>query len=293
MLTPKGASTTKPAVVPHLGDLVSLTMYMRLKRQIQYGFISVTGDHQREVEEEMNADDADAKILQPKDLELPPKGQHAHQVVRLLPPESSPRFGINKAVTVGANSTLRAAGQSLQEDKTLQQSDLALRFSVGSGLAKESTWLPLAARRKYMNALQIFLSGRMTEMQAGPAADAEAERQRNKEVAEDMDDKAAAAAEEEVQYLSRIIFFFGYRTGEVQKMTSFSMAVQYSPAVKPDIELQFLWSEDRPYNPNRAITLCSAVVVLVSMMTAMAVFHPSSKVMVLFTQRIVAMRSPE
>ncbi|AYU78498.1 hypothetical protein LdCL_210008500 [Leishmania donovani] len=297
-----GASARSPSVAPHIGDLVPLSMYIRTKRQIRHSFISVA-DQQLAVDEEAVVDDAAgnveaataAEVLRPKDLDLPSlgatRGKHKNQVVRLLPPASSPRFGINKAVTIVANSTLRAAGQSLQEDTALQQSDLAFRFSVGRGLHKESTWLPLAARKKYTSQLSETLAGRLHEMQAAQAADAAAERQRDKEAAEAMDNTAAAAAAQKVQYLSRVTFFFGYRKGDLQKMTSFSIAAQYSPEVKPGVELQFLWSEHRPYNPNRAVTLCSAVAVLVSMITVLAVFHPSSRSMLLFSQRIVAVRA--
>lgn len=300
--SPNGASVRSPSVAPHIGDLVPLTIYIRTKRQIRHSFISVV-DQQLAVDEEAVVNDAEGTVdaataveaLRPKDLDLPSlgatRGKHTNQVVRLLSPASSPRFGINKAATIMANSTLRAAGQSLQEDKALQQSDLAFRFSVGRGLHKESTWLPLAARKKYTRKLSETLVGRLHEIQAAQAADAAAERQRDEEAAEAMDNTAAAAAAQKVQYLSRVTFFFGYRKGNLQKMTSFSIAAQYSSEVKPDVELQFLWSEHRPYNPNRAVTLCSAVAVLVSMITVLAVFHPSSRSMLLFSQRIVAVRA--
>ncbi|GET88266.1 hypothetical protein, conserved [Leishmania tarentolae] len=290
------AATHGGSVVPHIGDFVPLTVYLRTERQIRRSFISVA-DQQLAVDEEAVVDNAEgnveadtaAEFLKPKDLDLPSlgatRGKHEKQLVYLLSPASSPRFGINKAATLMANFTLRAAGQSLQEDTTLQQSDWALRFSVGRGLHKESTWLPVAARQKYTSRLSETLAGRLHELQA---ADAAAERHRDEEAGEAVDNAAAA---QKVQYLSRITFFFGYHKGDLPKMTSFSIAALYSPEMKPGIELQFLWIESRPYNPNRAVTLCSAVAVLVSMITVLAVFHPSSRSMLLFSQRIVAVRA--
>ncbi|CAJ1008281.1 hypothetical protein Q4I28_003594 [Leishmania naiffi] len=293
-----GVPASNPSTVSHLGDIVPLTLYVRMKRQIRHAFISIV-DEQLEVEEEAVVDDAETtaqavaavEMQRLNDLDLPllggTRGKHKDQVVHLLPPVSSPRFGINKATRIMANDTLREAGRSLQEDITLQQSDLAFRFSVGRRLHKESTWLPLAARKKYTNLLDTVLARRLHVLQAAQAADAAAGLQRDKEVAEDMGDTAAAL---QVQYLSRVIFYCGYRKDEL-KMTSFSVTAHYSPEVKPSVELRFIWSEHRAYNPNRAVTLCSAVAVLVSMIAVLAVFHPSSRSMLLFSQRIVAVRA--
>ncbi|KAG5479352.1 hypothetical protein LSCM1_04610 [Leishmania martiniquensis] len=298
MLSPNGAVARGPSVVPHLGDIVPLTIYVRMKRQIENAFISVF-DQQLAVDavvnegvQEPDVAAAAVKELGLKDLYVPSlgafRGTHESQLVRVLPPSSSPRFGISKVVTIVANGTLRAAGRSLEEDKTLQQSGLAFRFSVGKEWQKESTWLPLAARQKYISQLSALLTERWADMNAAQAADAAAERKRDEEAADDMGNTAAALT---VQYLSRITFLFGYRKGDLQKMTSFSVKAYYSPEVKPGVELQFLWSEHRPYNPNRAVTLCSIVAVLASMITVLAVLHPSSRSALLFSQRIVSVRA--
>ncbi|KAG5506030.1 hypothetical protein GH5_05711 [Leishmania sp. Ghana 2012 LV757] len=301
-VSPYDAVARSPSAVPHLGVVVPLTIYVRMKRQIEHAFISVV-DPQLAVDEEAVNNDvqghheaaATMEELRLKELDLPSlgatRGKHESQLVRVLPPSSSPRFGINKAVTIAANGTLRAAGRSLEEDTTLQQSDLAFRFSVGRELHKESTWLPLAARQRYTNELSVILAARLDKVHAAQAAEAAAERQRDEEAMEGMDHAAAAAEAQKVRYLSRVTFFFGYRKGDLQKMTSFSVKAHYSPDVKPSVDLHFIWSEHRPYNPNRAVTLCSAVAVFVSMITVLAVLRPSSRSTLLFSQRIVAVRA--
>lgn len=298
-----------PSVVAHLGEQVPLTLYIRLKRQIQYSFLGGAGTAAPlAVEVEPVEVDADGDVVETVDgqspapvreelpageLKLPSlgaaTGKHKNQLVRALPPTHCPRFGINKAVTLLSNQTLRIAGASLASDPTLQQSNIAFRFSVGRGLQKESTWLPLAARRRYTNLLSAMLAGWMLDAHAAKAAEAAAERHRGEEGA--AGEAAADAAAAQVQYLSRLTFYFGYQKGELQKMTSFSVNAQYSNEVKAGVELHYVWNEHRPYNPNRAVTLCSAVAVLVAMIAAVAVFHPSGRSMLLFSQRIVAVRA--
>ncbi|KAK7200167.1 hypothetical protein NESM_000067400 [Novymonas esmeraldas] len=302
-----GGDARNPSVVPHLGDIVPLTLYMRVKRQVQHSFISIgAADAQLQVDEvaveDGDGNDVDVAALAakaqplPKDLDLPSlgaaRGKHPNQVDRVLPPSYCPRFGINRAVILKVNDTLRLAGEIMEADATLQQSDFAFRFSVGRGLQKESTWLPLAARKSFMNVLSATLAARLHAEQAAQVADTAAERQRGTLGAEDVDPVVAQEARR-VQYLSRVTFFFGFRKGDLQKMTSFSITAQYSPEVKAGVEIQYVWNEHRAYNPNRAVTLCSAVVVLVSMITMLAVFHPSSRSMLLFSQRIVAARAHE
>lgn len=309
------------AVVPHLGDIVPITLYMRLKRQTTSPFLFGGNDAagaQLTVDEGDVVEDVEGNVVDvveegetagattlPEELDLRElneqlasliagKGKHRSQLVRTMPPTYAPRFGINKAVTIMANATLRAAGASLEESTALQQSELAVRFSVGRGLQKESTWLPLASRHKFVSIITELLGNRLAYLGEGGGVGRTADAAAQAEHAE-LEDAFAAAAEARdhpaVHYLTRVTFYFGYQTGEQQKVTSFAIDARYSPVQRPGIELHYVWDEHRPYNPNRALVLCSAAALLVAMIMTVVVFHPSSRSMLLFSQRIVAVRA--
>jgi hypothetical protein len=322
-ITPALAATVtrNPTVVDHLGDTIPLTMYMRLQRQTQKSFLFDLGATagEAELEEGVVVEDAEGnvvvnpednnaarttllpdewKLQQRQDLELPELGattaKHKSQIVRNLPPAYGPRFGISRAVTLVANATLQAAGESLETDPARQQSDLAVRFSVGRGLQKESTWLPLATRHKVVNLLTELLAKRLDALREGGEAPLDAAaRAEQVKVDKELEELRAKRDSPAVHYLSRVTFYFGYQTGEQQRLTSFAIDAHYSPVRRAGIELHYIWDEHRPYNPNRALVLCSAASLMVAMMMVVVVFHPSSRSMLLFSQRIVAVREHE
>ncbi|KPA78144.1 hypothetical protein ABB37_06322 [Leptomonas pyrrhocoris] len=301
-------ATRNPTVVSHFGDTIPLTMYLRLKRQTQRSFLfpDDPADAAINLDEGAVHEDVEGNVVVEdpaegkaaganglpdewniRDLELPAlgatTGKHSSQIVRNLPPTYAPRFGINRAVTLVMKAPLSTAGKTLEDDPTLQQSDLAVRFSVGRGLQKESTWLPLASRHKVVSMLTELLVNRLQ-------APREAERA---ELEREFDEVTENAHGPAVHYLSRVTFYFGYQTGEQHKFTSFAIDASYSPVKKAGIDLHFIWSEHRPYNPNRALVLCTAASLLAAMMMVVVVFHPSSRSMLLFSQRIVAVRAHE
>ncbi|KPI89537.1 hypothetical protein ABL78_1305 [Leptomonas seymouri] len=315
--TVHAATVTSPAVVDHFGDTIPLTMYMRLKRQTQKSFLLPVAHaamklqlEKGEVEEDeegnvmaRDADDGDGTARAGRlpdnwnlrDLELPSfgatTGKHRNQIIRNLPPTYAPRFGISRVVMLMMNATLRAAGATLEGDASLQQSDSAVRFSVGRGLQKESTWLPVASRHKVARMLTELLGNRLEALRETDrdALDAAAHAEQQEEAA----GTANHGDDSAVHYLSQVTFYFGYQTNEQHKLTSFAIDASYSTVQKPGIELRYIWSEHRPYTPNRALVVCSAVSLLVTMVMTMAVFHPSSRSMLLFSQRIVAVRAHE
>lgn len=307
-----------PTLIDHIGDSIPLTMYMRLERQTQKTFLfnwyaAGKGDAQLEEGEVAVNNEGNVVVEHGTKTQLPDEwnveelgnddelpalgattGKHRNQIIRNLPPSFSPRFGINRAVRLMANATLRAAGAELQRDPALQQSALAVRFSVGRGLQKESTWLPLASRHRVVSLLSALLGHRLDELRVAAPKMGAAEKAERAALEHEFEDVTAEKrAVPPVHYLSRVTFYFGYQTGEQHRLTSFSIDVRYSSVQRPGIDLHYIWDEHRPYNPNRALVLCSAASLLVTMMMVVVVFHPSSRSMLLFSQRIVAVREHE
>lgn len=284
-----------PNEVAHIGDVIPVTVYLRTKRQLRHTFIGyeewdteVGVDEDVEEIENSNVEEFGSELF------IPSGGtpRHPNQIMRTLPLAFCPRFGIQSSVKLQSSLALQTAGKILLSRPKEQQSDSAIRVSLGMGLRKESTWLPFVVRRKYMYTLYEQLE---TQLDNVPLDDrARMQRQRDAEDVHNLGENGGTSASDvALRYLAYITLHIGYQTGDMQRITSFSVSAHYSELPKDEVQVSYVWDEHRAYNPHRAIAWCSAVAVVAALFTILILFHPSGRVMVLFTHKMVTIAEHE
>lgn len=217
--------------------------------------------------------------------------KHASQIARLIPQQQAPRFGVRKSASLPAKAIMLAAEKQLRQQKEAPQeeSDLALRLSVGRGLNKETTWVPLVtrARQLYTGPLaQLLAPEFLDEVAARMAGSTDWER-----LLEADAGATAALPGDHLYYLKHITVLFGFKTGLHSRVTSVRFAYEYTLARPTALGLAYVWDEHRPYDPHRAIGLCCLVaVVLALVMMAQMVCNPNTRMVKQFRKRTVVVR---
>lgn len=253
----------------NMGETLPLTLYLRLKRQSEGVFGLFGGTEAPETDGGVEVD-----VTGQRFNAALPSGQHRNQVKRPLPPVYLPRFGINKLTRLDVPTWMKRAEKDMAGGPSVVESEIAVRFSVGGGLNKETTWLPLATRRSE-------LESRMMAMMH-PAAQQEM-----------MKAAELGAPQSEIRYLDEIYFYYGYQTGEVNRLTSFKVECIYGVNKRDNMTLHYVWDEHRAYNPHRALTLCSAFALGVAMFLIASILNRHGKAAVQFNRKVVAVRQHE
>ncbi|KEG07799.1 hypothetical protein DQ04_08791010 [Trypanosoma grayi] len=202
----------------NFGESLPVTVHMRLQRETPHA--AVARD---------DADDADDII------DAAAAAGEGQQYTRQLPPDSCPRFGINKRVHHPAK-LLFSYARNASAGPVQSLSSVALRFQLERGLKKGTAWLPLlkGTRRRSPTAHENQLP-----------------------------------RDDDTLYLSTVVFKFGFQGGTFNRITSFHAHTIYSAKLHDEIELQYHWDEHRAYNPHRALSVCAVT----SVLTAVVVLH--------------------
>lgn len=261
----------------NFGESIPLTVYVRLHRQSQSflhhimrggGDVAVDEDAEVPVDAKTstNEDFIDAMlaantrgaagVLAIEEGADTIGRKHAMQVQRLIPSQQAPRFAVDNTVVLPAKGLYDEAAAQMRRGSFPEESDLALRLSVGKGLRKETTWIPVAT---LSSRLRSHLSELLSPDNRRELAELDDE-------AQDQDSPRPAREEADpIYYLTSVSLNFGFQSGVVNRMTSMRYEFGYSRTKPQHLVLHYLWDEHRAYNPHMAITACSTASVVVAL----------------------------
>ncbi|CAD2220875.1 hypothetical protein, conserved [Angomonas deanei] len=201
--------------------------------------------------------------------------KHVHQTKESLPSVVSAVFGVSRSVVYDLEATmLKAKNLTTATDlqKQSYQSEVAIRMGVGKGINRETTWLPLLVMRKPYSRLGVLLSRKRAEQNS--------------------------AVEASLHQLAQIKFSFGFQNeGEYYAVTDCTVSYEYIPVGQSNnvntVKIVYDWNEHRPYNPHRALSVCTLLVLVWAMLVSGNIWSGRGKITKRFQRRQVTLRVPK
>lgn len=293
-----------------VGSVIPMTMYVRTERQVNLADVDVnknTNTHTYDGEEgragvtgggkmgavgkESNAERAHrglgsatttgasiAAHLTDSPATARPHSKHKKQLSETLPPVHCARFGVNTVAHLSwdnrINQTLfQACDLSECQEKVHEH---AIRFSFGSNIRRETTWLPFMQWNEQHEWPD-------TDHDDGDAAGFDLDEH---DAAADTAPKSDGAR----HYLHAVHFYFSYRRGLVNRVTQLRVEREYHPTRVSKIRLHYNWRERRPHNPHAALSVCSTCALVAALVVLACVLWPNNQTGKLFKRRLVTVR---